>query len=150
MLKRALEVQEAMIGKNKSAPKLNKNSRVRSKLSSKFISSSNQTHSIHNFRLNYFYKGFDSLCMIMIICEQTFKDIAEIMIAQMDYLRRQESQRSIKTAVEEAEVATTITHQGEDNYQLQEIMREKDQIIDMLQKEKNYYIRRCEQISKLN
>lgn len=50
----------------------------------------------------------------------------------------------MKITVEDAEAATTITQMGDDNYQLHEIMREKDQIIDMLAKEKNYYVKRCE------
>ena len=33
----------------------------------------------------------------------------------------------------------------EETNQLRELLREKDNMIDMLSKEKNYYIKRCEQ-----
>jgi len=40
------------------------------------------------------------------------------------------------------------TNADEEISQLQEIIKEKDQMIDMLTKEKNYYAKKCEQNTK--
>lgn len=36
------------------------------------------------------------------------------------------------------------TEGGDDNYQLLDILKEKDQVIELLTKEKNYYLKRNE------
>ena len=49
---------------------------------------------------------------------------------------------------DEGEITTTGTQMGDEFEQLQEILREKDQMIDMLTKEKNYYYKKTEMIQK--
>lgn len=69
----------------------------------------------------------------------------------MDYLRRKGSFKSMRTNDDDIEAATTSTQMGgieEETYQLREILNEKDKVIDLLTKEKNYYIKRCEQQNK--
>eukprot|EP00347_Sterkiella_histriomuscorum_P008839 403343541 len=128
VLQRALEVQESMIGTSKNVQKVSKSTK-------------------------------------------TFKDIAESLISQMTYLQKNGrlssashpsptmaskykqqnplKQKTSQQIEDEMEVATISTQMGnmfeEESNQLKELMREKDQMIDMLSKEKNYYIRRCEQ-----
>lgn len=86
------------------------------------------------------------------------------MVTQMDFLARSGTLKSfvIPNEDEDAEVATQYTQElvgnggGGNNtqpfedeiVQLREMMVEKDKVIDMLSKEKNYYVKKCEQHNK--
>lgn len=64
----------------------------------------------------------------------------------MDFLRKQGSLKSLKGMIDDEalEVATTHTGVEDETYQLQEIIRQKDEIIEKLSKEKNFYAKRCD------
>jgi uncharacterized protein YqgV (UPF0045/DUF77 family) len=55
----------------------------------------------------------------------------------------------LKPPAEDGDITASGTICGEEVEELQEILKEKDQIIDMLTKEKNYYVKKVDHISKL-
>jgi hypothetical protein len=81
------------------------------------------------------------------------------MVTQMDFLAKSGTLKSfiIPNEDEEAEIATQYTQELVGNGQtnntqpyedeivhLRVMLDEKDQVIDMLTKEKNYYVKKCE------
>lgn len=65
------------------------------------------------------------------------------------FLNQQLHSQSQQQMDDEMEVATISTQMGnlfeEETNQLRELIREKEQAVEALTKEKNYYIRKCEQ-----
>lgn len=49
---------------------------------------------------------------------------------------------------DDGDITTTGTQVGDDFDQMQELLREKDQVIEGLAKEKTYYLRKLEQLGK--
>lgn len=68
----------------------------------------------------------------------------------MEYLRKNGRLKGLKStsAQEDGDITASGTICGEEVEELQEILKEKDQIIDMLTKEKNYYAKKVDHISK--
>ena len=68
----------------------------------------------------------------------------------MEYIKQKgNTLPSLKTANDDGEITTTGTVFGDEyESQLNEILREKDHIIELLTKEKNYYVKKTELLAK--
>ena len=83
------------------------------------------------------------------IIYQSFQEIAETLISQLEYLKGKGFLPNMGGTNEDI-ILTTINTQAasEDIQQLHEIITQKDQMVEMLTKEKNYYMKRSEQAQK--
>jgi hypothetical protein len=64
----------------------------------------------------------------------------------MEYLKLKGGLSS--KGADDGEITTTQTQNGDELEQMQEMLREKDSVIDMLSKEKNYYVKKTDLLAK--